>query len=366
MTPSPRPSPQGLLDRESPLALELERGREHYNRAVAVAQRRGLRLSTAALGVHLCEAVAPIVAAIARLAPARVPPVTEALFELSLELVAKDVVGPESRRPQVRAAWSQLLPRLARPLALEPQRLASAVTNAVHNLALEPSARPEQWMRELGDLAEHWPDSSPEVEPLLACGKVLAWRAGMAHWRGSALQIWDGLPDPLALAVLGWSESKTGTLADARALSERRQALRTRLADPWALPEVTARAPALRIVGSVGSFRGFGGPFVSPPMVYASGATLWARDAEATHSLHADGFGKTLRRAVGTPPEERPSSLARLDAEGTVTFGGLTARVPALAHARGFAAVEHLLAVTLPRSHHILLVARLGGEPCRA
>ncbi len=343
-----------LLDADSPLALELRRGRERFNAAVLIAQRQGLRVSPEALGTHLRDNVAPAVAAVAQAYPDRARAVTEALFELSLELVAKDVVGPAGRYPEGNEAWRSLLPRLAPALARDPHRLVGVLTNAVYNLSRERSVRVADWMTHLAELAP----LCPSIEVLLDVGKVLAWQAGMAHWREPALATWETLPDGLACAIFG---SNADPAASPRVLEELRGSLRACLADPWARPERRPETPTLRVVASVGGFRGFGGAFVSPPFVYASGAVLWARDAEGVYSLHADCYGETLRRSPLEPPEERTRDLCRLEANGQVSFCGLRARLPELVGASGFAAIPTLLAVTLTRSHRILLVARVGG-----
>ena len=46
----------------------------------------------------------------------------------------------------------------------------------------------------------------------------------------------------------------------------------------------------------IGGFRGFGGPFVSPPEVVQAEGGIFAFDSEYCHELHADCFGATLKR----------------------------------------------------------------------
>lgn len=333
------------LDPASPLARALERGRDRFNSRVTMARKQGARFDAGTLAQHLASAVAPAVEAVAALEPGRTDAVTEALFDLSLELLAKEVAGPASRHPWVGAAWRELLPRLGAQLALQPQRVAAAVTNAAWNLGQEPSARPAEWLAAVAALS---PRCTPDL--LLVCGQVLAWRAGMAHYRESALAAWEQLPDALARASLGVEDEALG-----------RERLRQDLADPWRAPGTEPSAPMLHVVATLGGFRGFGGPFLTPPRVFVARQRLWAADVEHTWSVHADCFGQTLQRAASPPPAEKPGVRVRLSDDGTVDFGGLSARLSPLERASGFAATAALLALTLTRSHRLVLVARTGG-----
>ena len=344
--------PMALLHPDSALARALARGRDRLNARAALARRAGLAFDPSALARHLVDGVAPAVEAVAAAAPDHVDAVTEVLFALSLDLVAREWVGPGCRLPAVDAAWRTLLPRLARPLAEAPQWVAASLTNAAFHLASEPGARAEEWLAGLGEVA----GGCAGAGELLAAGQVLAWRAGMAHLRASALEVWERLPDPLARATLGLSPDAP----------EPRDALRRALADPWHIPGTPPGPAALRMVPAVGGFRGFGGPFLAPPRVHSDGARLWAVDGDDAYLVHADCFGETVRRApAGQPPVLRGSPAPRgatLELDGTLTFRGLTARLPELAGARGLAAAGALLAATRRDSHRILLVARSGGN----
>lgn len=329
----------------SALAGALARGRARYNAKIALARRRA-PLDLSRLARHLADGVAPAVEAAARAAPGREDAVCEALFELSLELVARDVLGAEGRHPEVNVAWRELLPRVGTLLAQAPRRVAAAITNAAANLEALPGVRAAEWRAALGALAP----ACPDVRTLLACGQVLAWRAGAAHWRASALRIWEELPDALAGATLGVPPEVSAT----------RDELRGALADPFRRPGAPATAPALRVIGRVGGFRGFGGPFLAPPDLACDGGRLWALDGEDAYTIHADAFGRTVVRTPGPPSRGGPR--ARLGRDGTLALGGLTARFPELAGARAATATETLAAVLPPHTHLVVLVARTGAE----
>jgi hypothetical protein len=339
-----------VLDARSALALALERERGRYNARVAQA-RRGAPLDLPRLARALAEDVAPAIDAVAAAAAGRVDAVTEALFDLCVDLVARGLVGPgaEARHPELQAAWRELLPRLARHLAEAPRQVAAAITNAALRLEAMPGVRPAEWRAWLGELA----DPCPDAAALLACGQVLAWRAGAAHWRDSALRAWDALPAPLAVASLGLPP---GGVTDREALR------RAMAADPFAPPGAKTGRPRLRLLGPVGGFRGFGGPFLAPPRLLSDGERLWAVDGQDGYALHADCFGRTVVRAPSPPARSARGAEVRLEDDGTLAVGDLRARFPELAGAEAAIAAGPLIAVLPPHSHRVVLLARTAGE----
>jgi hypothetical protein len=274
------------LAADSPLARALERNRERFNSRVTTARRQGRRIDPEALLAHLADAVAPAVAAAEKADEKRVDAVAEALFDLSLDLVAKDVVGPTSRHPKVVEAWRALLPALAPRLADEPARVAGAMTNAAYNLGLEPSARADDWLRWMGELGRA---ARGRRAARVRAGARLALRPGALP--PSALEAWRTLPDSLAAEALGLP----------RGAAAGRQALEPELADPWRAPGGAALPPRLKVVGTLGGFRGFGGPFLTPPRAFAFAGHVFVADAEHAWSVHADCFGQTLQRSPRPP-----------------------------------------------------------------
>src|SRR5690349_17717405 len=116
---------------EGPLAAFLAVHREALNARFAAARHTQPQLNGAALLEHLRQTLAPVAEAVAADFVEKVEPVLFALYDLSLELVGKQLLGPASRQPAINEAWQTLLPRVPRLLSREPQRLAGAVTNAV-------------------------------------------------------------------------------------------------------------------------------------------------------------------------------------------------------------------------------------------
>ena len=332
-----------------PLAEALEKGRGRFNARFDLARRLDRDLDPTAFSEHLRLVVDPIARAVAVVQPDRAGATAEALFDLSLELFAKDCLGPLARKPAAGQAWRSVLPAAASLLAQEPRRVAAAVTNGALNLAAQPGARGGEWLQDMQRLAP----LCPSVELYLKAGQVAAWRCGIAHFRTGALALLSDLPDEvlfLALALSGIPRPE-------------RAALLKSLQDPWADPKRSGLEgrPGLAIVARVGGFRGFGGPFLAPPEVFALDGQLYAFDPGACWSLHAGCFGATFQRYGPDLPKGdlQQGGAFTVAQSGEVRRAGLACSFPVLSGAKSFASNGTTLAVTLHRSHRIYLVAEV-------
>jgi hypothetical protein len=331
-----------------PLATALAANRPRFNAQFAQAKHHAPALDPRVFGEHLRDTVAPIVDSVAQATPVRVNEVVEVLYEFSLDLAAKDLLG---KSPLVREGWKELLGGLPAVLASAPRLFAGSVTNALHNLSLAPGARGEAWMKDMRRLGERWTDAGA----LLEAGKVVAWRAGLAQLRSAALDICQRLDPGLASAALGLPGEP-----ESQRLAELIARLRT---DPWAHPAALLDSRnaerRLRVMARVGGFRGLGGPFVRPPTVSCTEGQLLVSDGESCWTLTADIFGHALHRAGdGALPAAKAPSACRVTREGKVTWGKDTATFEELQHPQSFAASPDTLAVTLGLSHHVYLLAR--------
>jgi hypothetical protein len=190
------------------------------------------------------------------------------------------------------------------------------------------------------------------VPTLLEAGTVCAWRAGLAHLRTGALEVCGRLPPGLARAALGLSSASDGDY-----LEELLQELR---ADPWVQPTSAGKpgTRSLRIVATVGAFRGFGGLFLRPPLVERAGDDLLVSDGDDHWVLAADVFGTTFRLASAVQVSDAEASPFSLDRQGRVTCAGEKRAFPELRGATSHAANATTLAVTVPLSHVVHLIAR--------
>ena len=381
-----------------PYAQALKDGRASFNARFAEARRTQPRLDPHEFADTLRTIVAAILSATERVEPARTAEIVNVLYDLSLDLLAREFIGPRSRYPYINAGWRELLPALGPHIVDSPRAVVGSITNALYNLSVEPGGTrlqaaptPVQWAGspQPGARPQEWLDSMRALAPLCAdvpmllqVGQVAAWRAGLAHYRQGALALCRRLALPLALAALG---VPTGSGSDpdggrppvvraavAETASLRPDDLNTLLerlaADPWLRPAdalIANRPRELRIVARAGAFRGFGGLFMAPPVVTASGEHFVALSprpflpmgaGEARWLLTADVFGATFHRA-GDGPTATGSGAFQLDRSGRVTLGKDSKVFPELADFSSAAGNDRTLAVTTPLSHAVYLVA---------
>ena len=337
-----------------PFAQILEANRSRFNARFAEARRFRPKLDAAAFGALLRTTVAPIVEAVSRERPDQVAEAGEVLYDVALDLLGQELLGPNSRYPFIVDGWNVLLPRLARFIAEAPHPFIGSVTNALYNLSLTPGARTHEWAASLLTLAETCPDAAA----LLKAGQVAAWRAGMAHYRPGALEICRRLPPAVALAALGLppdSDLPVGAILDQLT------------ADPWlaptAIPNSQFTRRNLRIVARVGAFRGFGGLFLAPPTVAAAEGHILVSDGKNRWLLFADLFGATFHRTELQPQKQKLSGEAfQADVTGAVWKDGQKQVFPELANLTSVASTPTTLAVTTPLSYAVYLVAFASEE----
>jgi hypothetical protein len=209
----------------------------------------------------------------------------------------------------------------------------------------------EWWIDRMRDLSAECASS----DDLLECGKILAWQAGMAQYRAAAFDTARNLAPALAAWVL---QFPAGTEA-----AHIHAALDRLMLDPW-LSADKALAPAqpvqtIACVRTLGEFRGFAGVFLRPPVVSSTDRLLWVGDGECFWRLQADCYGWHLHRSgTGAVPANQGRRIISMDRQGTVAWQEVSAHFPELAAASSAAFDGTTLAVTIPTSHHVFLLAR--------
>lgn len=332
-----------------PLAESLKRGRDRFNTKFAIARRSYTALEADAFADHLRATVEPIINAVDKARPDKTDDVVDALYDISLELLGKGLIGERSRYPAIIKSWNQLLVALPDLLARDAQLFAGAVSNAVYNLSTATGARPTFWIDSMKEIGAMCPDS----QTFLDAGKVLAWRSGMAHYRASALDACLNLSAEIARKALWIADS---ALPVERVIERLKN-------DPWLAPggvkEGGGWKKSLRQVGYAGAFRGFGGTFISPPEVSLSEGEFILFDNESCWMLTADVFGATLHRMGTDLPkvDARTTSDFVIDKKGRASKEQYQTVFPHLAGATSWASNATTLAVTIPVSHSVYLIA---------
>ena len=311
----------------------LASGRAQFNARAVEARRRFPSLDMAAFGAFLHDGVDPLVVAVAAAAPERVGGATLAAYDMALELVGHGLAGPAAKNPFVNTVWRELAPQFSPLLATAPVEVLGMLSNAALHIASVAGARPAQWQRELAALAAQ----IVTLAQLRAVGQVLAWRAGVAHFRQGALAAADTLPPALALAAFGEPGAQ------------------------W--PQVRAQLQENPWRGNAdgrefGTFTGLGGDFGTPPQVRASADGFVVRSAERHYLLVADAYGAVLHGATAQEfaqaNADMPSAM-RLDG-ATVYLGARSIALDVPAGDIALAANAHTLAITSPWTHAIRLL----------
>ena len=270
-----------------PLARVLAAGRGQFNQRVVEARRRYPALDPTAFARFVETSVDPLVVAVANRFPDRTTTLVVAAFDAALELAGTGHI--DDGRPGVTEVWRTLAPAIARYVADDPQVVLGALSNAAISLCQHPGARAVEWVAEMTRLA---PEAA-NWNAVRTLGQVLAWRAGLAHYRQGALAAADTLPEGLALQAVGAPASASWPAVRAALLD-----------DPWFVPagsgSATAQSDAvLESVGEVvGEFVGFGGPFAFPPQVAAVEDGFVVRSGDRAFHLFADAFGVALLPAA--------------------------------------------------------------------
>jgi len=356
-------NPRNASRLTGPLADALARDRDVFNARFAFARSQRRNLDSHAFSRHLRENMRPIVEAVAALQPGRVDAVVQVLFELSLDGVGRNLLGPETRVFYLNELWREHLPKLARFVCEDPRMLVSALTYAMRALGKKKADRARTWIARLVEIAQSCPQACSEIVTLLDVGKVLAWRSGMAHYRESALDVWRGLPDALRYEALILSPEDEPALLD-KMTRPGLDALDAAFENPWFHPSkhspaeffaqnMSARAYSIR---TLGGFVGFGYEFVAPPRVMALDGRIFAFDGDSYFGLYADSFGATLQ-PVGprSPAIHRPMDPTDRAREALI-IQWLRRRHPTFNASLSQVTTPTTCALTLPHRHCIFLV----------
>ncbi|OWQ83744.1 hypothetical protein CDN98_21590 [Roseateles terrae] len=321
-----------------PLAQVLAAGRRQFNQRVDEARRRTPGFDPAAFSAFVQQQLDPVVSAVEAVAPARTAGVTLAAYDIGLLLCAQGLAGPSARSRLVNQLWREVLPALAPRIAELPHDLLGALSNAAVHLGTVDGARPAEW---LGLLRQLGPGSETPAQ-LLALGKVLAWRAGLAQFRPGALQAAASLPDALQRAALQAPsqsdvEAWRGTLASS----------------PWAGPQARPEGWTL------GGFTGFDGRFAAPPALRVASNGMLVRSGDRYFLAIADACGAVLMPATAqefdlAAPPKRPASVQWHGQ--TLVVSGREVPIDLPQEGLVLAASPHTLAVASPYTHTVRLL----------
>ncbi len=336
------------------LAEVLEANRDRYNARFAQVRRQFPRLDGAAFLNVLRRRVEPITRAGAGADADRLPDLIDVLYEVTLEMLGKGLIGPHARHADFEAQWGELMLAMTPCIYRWPRELIGPLTNALYNLHVTPRCWPRAWLRSMAKVAADCADP----DQVRAAGQIAAWTCGMAQHRKAALALASKLPTSLTTRLLS---SPAGSAASVSFVIQRLAA------DPWFDPRRPASQAAMQrettsqgavkvqVVAVIGGFRGLGGEFLRPPLVAVNDGALYASDGTSCWLVMADAFGAIFHRVAMELPKNRSDAAYSIKANGLVRGPTSSISLPLLGGASSSAATSTTLAVTLPMSHRVFL-----------
>jgi hypothetical protein len=329
------------------LANVLTANRAHCNARVAEARHRDPNFDTAAFASFVRTGLDSIAQSLSAAPPEKITSALLSAYDIALDLVSQGLAGPAARTDAVNCVWSAVAPRYAALVAIDTIGTLGALSNAAIHIAKVPQARINDWLSNMALLAVH----VDSLATLRGLGQVLAWRAGLAHFREGALLSADSLPPSLALLAVG---------APARSSVADWPTMRIRFReDIWYTPD----SDAIRSGREIGEFTGFGGTFAQPPEVRAVAEGFVVRSADRYNFLIADVHGAVL--LPGTADEfaqasaEIKGQLAHVKIIGSqLDIHGRRVDLDLPAEGLAHVSNQHTVAVTSLYTHAIRLLPR--------
>lgn len=336
------------------LKRELENQRDALNRLYRSRLALGTKIDAKHFTEHVRTRIGGILTAVDAVLPERTRLALSELFEVSLELFAAGHFGEETRTPHLSSLWESLFPKIAKPLARAPRRVAGCLSNAVVQIEQQSPVSAERWIRLVAQAGAY----TESVDELLVLGKVAAWISGMAHYRSSALAAASSIPTQAMASLLGLDPGSDGIMV--------RDCLTQLQQSPWYTVNTSQRTHGtVKQVAQCGAFRGFGGTLIKPPTVATIDEKLMVSDGQHVWQIFADRFGAVTQRVDAEPFRGKlglSKSNPRIAADGTIKWDKATIVRADLANANSVAFDGTTLAVTIPTSFHVYLFAQVSAD----
>jgi hypothetical protein len=257
--------------------------RAMFNERFNMARRLYPDLDASAFTYFLTGILDPLVVQAERIDPGSLPSFVEAAYLIGLELTGKKLIGPGALSSVHDNLWKITFPSIITLLLKEPGSLMSKLSNAAHQIETELHSGADDWLLSIEQNGSLCQDS----DSLLSMAQVSAWKCGMAHYRNSAIPLLTKISARCCNALFGTAD-----------IVDWQQEITTLQSDPWYSPLFKIKKPGLPVRSQTGGFRGFGGPFIHPPVAvdYEEKKLLWC-DNE-WWIVHADIFGVTCKRLL--------------------------------------------------------------------
>lgn len=329
----------------------LQKKRQDFNQRIAVARHFNLRLDPHQFSTSFIRLTEPLIEKNPHLSLEELTLVTEFIFNRTLQLFSDEILGSSGKYPALDLLLDEAFARYNFLATHHTEELFITLANGYLSIF---SIYPDQaslWAKKICIL----PEDLDDIDSFKAAGLVLAWINGLAAYRKSALKILETLPLVLIRALFDFTEAKMTE-------THSRHWLDALKINPWlsfsdAFNQVHSQNLVSRMAGA---FRGFDGPFFTPPQVFLSPEGIIATDQESCWSLYADYYGTQLFRIprpqlIKSLPEN--TSWARQNFD-TILYLNQQFKLPE--HYRlkqsTFASSGNTYCFTSAQSHHIFIL----------
>ncbi|MFC1743618.1 hypothetical protein ACFL35_06455 [Candidatus Riflebacteria bacterium] len=340
---------EGLIS--GPLKEVLKKERSYFNAKFAQTRLCFPALKAEVFKNYLHQMIYPLMQKVAKEDLSMVREVFRSLFDLCLPFMGKGFLGQQSRYPLLNQGFTELLGEFPEFLCSHPDAFPRSIFNALFNLSLAKSSRPETWLKRIKKMKA----GTGDLQELLNAGKVAAWCSGLPQYRESAITLLTKLPPALGQIALGMQGNITDKEFDA--------VVKKITADPWYEPVKSANRKSwsekkIRLLSVVDGFRGFGGSFIQPPEVSYAAGKFSVTDGEKNFILHADCFASLLvpSNSPGIFPVNKSLNTFKLQKNGCITYKSVVRTFQHFSNALSHACNEHTLAITMKNSHSIYLI----------
>lgn len=253
----------------------LKARRPYFNQCILEARHKLVSFDAESFRIFLQNQVDPLIIAVNEINSGAVYQAVSDAYELSIELIGKNLAGPSSKSDTVNIAWQICAPNYAHLIALDPYRLLGSLTNAALKVASFDNASLDQWFREMNSLSK----LIKTLDEFFIAGNIVAWRSGLAHLRKTALNAGAKLPKELAIKAISSTDYQDPTVIYQKLL-----------VDPWA--GLTSFSDYN--FQKTGKFIGYGGALEFPPEIQVSDEDIFVKSGTNYFQLFADSFGAVL------------------------------------------------------------------------
>lgn len=336
----------------------LQSRRTVFNERFSIARRLYPDLDAAAFTQFLTDVLDPLAAQVERLDPGALPLFVETAYQIGLELSGKKLIGQGSHSSVHENLWRIIFPSIVTLLLKEPVSLLPKLSNAAHLIDKELHSGVDDWLLSIEQIGPACQDG----DALLALAQVSAWKCGMAHFRKSAIPLLTKIPSQSCNSLFG----TTGII-------DWQEEIVQLLADPWYSPMFKSGKKTPPMHRQTGGFRGFGGPFICPPVAIDYEENLLLFCNNEWWVVHADIFGETCKRLLkdntATFPSQNvsgqqvfKSGVAIID--NVVSYQGQTFTFAQGDRVSGVAVVSNTMIVTFANSHVVHIFEVHKNDSC--